>query len=528
MDTLIGIIAFIFVLGVIIVIHEGGHFMFARKFNILCREFAFGMGPILVKKKKGETLYSIRAFPIGGFCAIAGEEVEDDPLIGKDLVKLDIVNGVIKKIYIDTDKYVFDDVNTYVLKSYDLYDANDTHDLYMILEENGIEKKYPVDPQALYVIAKQEIQIAPHNRTLGAKRKRERALVIFGGPLMNFILAFVSFLIVGLIIGFASSEPVLTEVTDDTPAYQYGLQENDRILQLQSGLLSQDVQEWDDISTFMSKYANEKTGEKIIVKYERNKKTQETSINPQYSIYSLGLYSDYTKDGVFILEVSGKAEEAGLKAGQEIISIDGDDITSWYDVYEVFKDNTTGRTVEITVQENGQTSKYSVQPYSQKVIDSQQSLFGDKIPMAKISLGISPKTEFNFFKSFAYAGEMTYSSGALVFKTFDLLINSSEVGLKDLSGPVGIFSLSKSVATQAGFVGLLSLIGLLSVNVGLLNLLPIPALDGGRLVFIAYEAITKKKPNPKVETALIGVTMILLFGLMIYVFYNDILRLIGV
>jgi len=70
----------------IIIIDEGGHFFFARRANILCREYAFGMGPLLWKKKKGETLYSIRALPIGGFCAIAGEEVEDDPL--KELKKI--------------------------------------------------------------------------------------------------------------------------------------------------------------------------------------------------------------------------------------------------------------------------------------------------------------------------------------------------------------------------------------------------------------------------------------------------------
>ena len=79
-SVIISILAFVFALGLIIIIHEGGHFFFARRANILCREYAFGMGPLLWKKKKGETLYSIRALPIGGFCAIAGEEVEDDPV----------------------------------------------------------------------------------------------------------------------------------------------------------------------------------------------------------------------------------------------------------------------------------------------------------------------------------------------------------------------------------------------------------------------------------------------------------------
>ena len=103
----------------------------------------------------------------------------------------------------------------------------------------------------------------------------------------------------------------------------------------------------------------------------------------------------------------------------------------------------------------------------------------------------------------------------------------AEVGIKDLSGPVGIYQLT-SEAAKGGFASLLNFIGFLSVNVGFMNLLPIPALDGGRLVFVAYEAITKKKPNQKVETVLITVTMLLLFGLIIFVSFNDILRLLGV
>ena len=86
MDIIIGILAFLLVLGTIILVHEWGHYIFAKRANILVREFAFGMGPIIFKKKKGETLYTIRAFPVGGFCAITGEEFEEDPL--KILIKL--------------------------------------------------------------------------------------------------------------------------------------------------------------------------------------------------------------------------------------------------------------------------------------------------------------------------------------------------------------------------------------------------------------------------------------------------------
>ncbi len=125
-DVIVSILAFVFALGLIIIIHEGGHFFFARRANILCREYAFGMGPLLWKKKKGETLYSIRALPIGGFCAIAGEEVEADPLKENKKVKLVIVDGVIKKIIIDDKNNLFDTLKEVQVLEYDLFDANDT------------------------------------------------------------------------------------------------------------------------------------------------------------------------------------------------------------------------------------------------------------------------------------------------------------------------------------------------------------------------------------------------------------------
>ena len=140
-------------------------------------------------------------------------------------------------------------------------------------------------------------------------------------------------------------------------------------------------------------------------------------------------------------------------------------------------------------------------------------------------MGVSPSYKFSILQSFAYSGKRTVASMTAIVDTFSLLFSGS-ASISNLSGPVGIFSLTKRVASQ-GFAQLLNLMGLLSVNIGLLNLLPIPALDGGRLVFIAYEAITKKKPNQKVETALITITMLLLFGLMIYVTFGDILRLLG-
>lgn len=638
MDFIIGIIAFVFVLGVIVIVHEGGHFLFARRVNILCREFAFGMGPLLWSKKKGETQYSLRAFPIGGFCAIAGEELEADPFAGMDEIRLEIVDGKIVGFYLNDCDERFPKKK---IVKYDIFDAEQTGNLYMTVVEDGVEVTYPVHPQAMLYDKKLKMQIAPYNRTINSKKKRDRALVIFGGPLMNFLLALVVFFIAGLIQGYPNySSAKVDDITDGSPVWEAGIRDGDIITKLQSGDLVLDITEWNDISKFMDSYKDNNVNLPIKITYLRNNSENEAIVNPYVNIYNTGFGNDYTLIG--LLSIYGKlpneakiinlqsgllnsdvtktlekktayyswsserglvlsnnddytvvdfgkivlffdsylkeemtdkiivtykinnevrtasinsddlfyskdgkytsfkflvssyskydnnmANNTELKVGDIILGINNIDATSQYDINKAFEDYLGKNDEKITLNILRGTEKLtiSVKPFSDKIMDTQSTTSGDRIPNIKIAMGVSPSYKFSLIKSFGYSGKRTLSSMTAIIDTFGLLFSGS-ASVSNLSGPVGIFSLTKSVATQ-GFAQLLNLMGLLSVNIGLLNLLPIPALDGGRLVFIAYEAITKKKPNQKVETALITVTMLLLFALMIYVTFGDILRLLG-
>ncbi|MFA7127383.1 MAG: site-2 protease family protein, partial [Bacilli bacterium] len=252
---ILGIIISILVLGILIIVHELGHFLFARRVNILCREFAFGMGPILWKKKKGETTYLIKAFPIGGYCAIAGEELENDPLKDKKEVGLDIVDGIINRIYVDIDDSKFSSIPRYRLVAYDLFDQKQTGDLFIRVEGETGAIDYSVSQSAMIVFTKEEIQIAPYHRTVNSKRKRDRAMVMFGGPMMNFLLALFVFFLAGLIGGFDNlSSSQLDNMQKDTPAYDANLRDGDIITRLSSGVLDQEVIEWSDISNFMQDY----------------------------------------------------------------------------------------------------------------------------------------------------------------------------------------------------------------------------------------------------------------------------------
>ncbi|MCK9536235.1 MAG: RIP metalloprotease RseP [Bacilli bacterium] len=527
------LIGFILILGIIIAVHEGGHYIFAKKAGILVREFSFGMGPQLIKKKKGETVYSLRAFPIGGFCAIAGEEFEGDPFANISRVKLDIEKGVIKGFYLDFDN---PEINypEYVIVGYDLYDKGQTGNLYMDVDENGNVIRYPVDPQAIIYERKTEMQIAPYNRTLGAKSKKKRAMVMFGGPLMNFLLALVVFFLAGLIQGFPDFSTSTVSFIDmdkvnPTPAYEAGLRTGDIITKLKAGDLIVEINEWSDISDFMSKYTTTGKTDMIEVKYNQGDTHKTVFVNPQIKIYNIDTVGQFTGQGIKVIKVNKHENEMAnnkeLNDGDIIVEINGVsylELTNMYRELTEFSGEDPKEKISLKVIRNDEIKDITVRPYSKAIMEKQIIALGE--PIVKIEIGINPIYKFSLLKSFIYSGERTIKSFTAIYDSFYLLFKDKTVTIKAFSGPVGIAAIIGSVMRQ-GVVNIFALIGLLSVNVGLLNLLPIPALDGGRLVFLGYEAITGKKPNQKVETALITVTMLLLLAFMVFVTFNDILGL---
>lgn len=530
MTVLYTILGFVFILGLIIAVHEFGHYIFAKRAGILVREYAFGMGPQLLKKKKGETVYSLRAFPIGGFCAIAGEEFEGDPFANISRMKLRIENGVIKGFYLDVDnkeiKYP-----EYSIVGYDIYDKDETGNLYMDVDENGQVVRYKVDPQALIYYKKTELQIAPYNRTLGSKNKRQRAMVMFGGPLMNFLLALVVFFIAGLIQGFPNyAETKVTfagmDESNPTPAYAAGLRSGDVIIELRAGELYVETQEWSDISDFMDQYTEVGLATTIEATYLRDGVKKTVLIEPNimmYNIYAIGKFDEW---GIKITQLDkrdtkGMADIKELQIGDIITKINGVnhlELAKMYRELADFSGEDPKERVTLEIIRDGEVKEIKVRPLSKMIME--RIAAGE--PVVDVSMGVSPGYKFSLAKSLVYSGKQTAKSFTAIIDSFYLLFRDKSVTVKAFSGPVGIAVIIGSVVKQ-GLVSVLVLMGLLSVNLGLFNLLPIPALDGGRLVFLGYEAITGKKPNQKIETALITITMLLLIGFMIFVTFNDII-----
>ena len=537
--VILGIIVFVIVLGVIVLIHEAGHFLIAKKSGILCHEFSIGMGPLIWQTKKGETMFSIRAIPFGGYVAMAGEEVEFDVLKDVKRIKVILEKNRVAKIIINLDNPKYKDLPVYNLLSYDLSGTLEGHsdELYLELEsESGEINKYIVNRDAMMnVEKKEEMQIAPKNRTFAYKPFWNRFFSVLAGPLMNFVLAIIVFFIMGVCYGYAdTSSTKIAEVSG--PALVAGLENDDTIYSINGEELS----DWDDLSSAMAKAAKgegisqEGTIEVVYLDASNNNQKVTVVLEPQVFIYSVEMvlkYDKETPDNKVIVGDYGdlmsetKAGKAGLLPGDEILKIDDTDINGVKDILVFFNSFTEAKTVKFYVnrtKEDGtmEALSFDVDTYSADMLDT------SSIPQTKLTMGVSTGSSRDLVKSLYMPWVQTGEASIQIFKTLGLFFKKgSGVKLTDLSGPVGILNLfTQLVKGDDAFYQILYWTGLLSVNIGLINLLPLPALDGGRLAFLAYEGVTRKKPTPKVENMIHNIGFILLMGLFVVILISDVIK----
>lgn len=540
--TIIGLIAFAFVMTVLVIVHEGGHFFAAKKAGILCHEFSIGMGPLIYQKKKGETLYSIRALPIGGYVSMAGEEIEDNILKDVEKVRLVIKDDRVSKIIINLENPNYQDLPVYTLGKYDLIGTKEAlpDELFIeVTNDEGECKRLIVERDCLVNFEKKaEVQIAPYDRNFVNKPLLNRFFSVFAGPFMNFILAAVIFFAIGLFTGYAdTSHTVIGDVTYVENSNNT-LEKGDEITSI-NGITTTT---WDQISQTMAQIAS--GGSNYTSKiHVTTKDGKDIYINPSVYIYTieLALLNDGTDDAI-IGEYSAnnsktKAFLAGLRKNDKIIGVfaknpstneiidelkyDDDRVLTKSELLAFFQRKTidVGPDIYIRYDRDGNISTSdAIESYDKRTLNSQG------ITSTKVQLGITCKNKFNFVKLLYMPWVQTGESITSIVKTLGLIFSNSRIGVDDLSGPIGIFTILKSAIQQGT---LFSWMAILSVNLGFVNLLPLPALDGGRLAFLLYEAITKKKPNAKVENIIHTVGFILLMGLMIFICFNDLSRCIG-
>ena len=416
---MLGILTFILVFGIIVVVHEFGHFYFAKKSGILVREFAIGMGPkIFAHIGKDGTAYTIRILPLGGYVRMAGWGDDTTEIKTGTPVSLTLTDdGKVKRINLSGKKLD----QTALPMQVTQFDFEDKLFIKgLVLEE---EKTFAVDHDATVVEADgTEVRIAPldvqyQNATIWGK-----LITNFAGPMNNFILGVVVFWI---------------------------------LIFMQGGV--------------------------------RDVDTNQFHIMPQ-----------------------GALAKVGLPETAQITKIGSHEISNWESLIQAVEAETkdkTAPTLDVTISEKGRDKQVTVTPEENQ---------------GRYLLGVQPGIKSDFLSMFVGGFTTAADSALRILSALKNLILQPD--LNKLGGPVAIFKES-SDAAKNGIENVLYFLAMISINIGIFNLIPIPALDGGKIVLNILEAIRRKPLKQEIETYVTLAGVVIMVVLMIAVTWNDIMRL---
>ena len=416
---MLGILTFILVFGIIVVVHEFGHFYFAKKSGILVREFAIGMGPkIFAHIGKDGTAYTIRILPLGGYVRMAGWGDDTTEIKTGTPVSLTLTDdGKVKRINLSGKKLD----QTALPMQVTQFDFEDKLFIKgLVLEE---EKTFAVNHDATVVESDgTEVRIAPldvqyQNATIWGK-----LITNFAGPMNNFILGVLVFWI---------------------------------LIFMQGGVKDVD--------------------------------TNQFHVMPQ-----------------------GALAKVGVPETAQITKIGSHEVSNWESLIQAVESETkdkTAPTLDVTISEKGSDKQVTVTPEESQ---------------GRYLLGVQPGIKSDFLSMFVGGFTTAADSALRILSALKNLIFQPD--LNKLGGPVAIFKAS-SDAAKNGIENVLYFLAVISINIGIFNLIPIPALDGGKIVLNILEAIRRKPLKQEIETYVTLAGVVIMVVLMIAVTWNDIMRL---
>jgi regulator of sigma E protease len=443
------IVWFVIVIGVLILVHELGHFMMARLAGVGVERFSIGFGPVLWRFRGKETEYCVSAIPMGGYVKMMGDD--ENPL------------------------------------------------------EGGATGAY--DP----------------GRSFNGKPLWIRFLIVFAGPAMNFLLAAAIFALVFMVVGRPVLPSIVGRVVEGGPAAQAGLRTGDRIVAVDG----QPVQYWDEVLRALQR----QRGETLQLSVRSDAGERKVAVTPAAStvrdvfgedqrVWDIGA-RPFTPPIVGEVVASMPAATAGLRAGDTVTGVDGGPILSWDELAETIHGR-AGRETSLEVRRGDQTLRLTVVPTAVK--DRRPD--GKEVEVGRI--GISPALGTSYVRSnpmlavgqgVARTVEVTWLTAVGLYKIIVGQLDRSNIG-----GPIQIAVAAGEQARQ-GLPSLAFFTAVISVNLFLLNLLPVPMLDGGHLLFFVCEAVLGRPLSVRKREVAQQVGFVLLILLMVFAVYNDLMRI---
>lgn len=368
--------------------------------------------------------------------------------------------------------------------------------------------------QGMYEEGDEEEEQKPEKGSFTSVSLGRRAAIIAAGPIFNFLLAFIFAVVIMSVVGYDPAQ-VLT-VESGSPAAEAGLETDDVITKY----MGDSVEIGRDVSTWMALYGLQ-PDQQVTMTVRRGNEFVDLAFTPAViEKYMMGITYDAENETAEVTAVSegSPLSDAGAKAGDVITAIDGNAITTSASLSQYFKDHPlTSSPVTVTFERDGLSYEKEVTPVESRSVD-----LGFEYNLGRVKTDAAGVLKYSFIEVNYWIKTTVRSLGMLFTGRFSV---------NDLSGPVGIVDIvgttyeqSRSEGALMTWMNMFNLIILLSANLGVMNLLPIPAIDGGRLLFLLIEAIRGKPMNRQVENAVQLVSMALLLILMVYVMYHDITR----
>jgi regulator of sigma E protease len=449
-DVVYTVLSFLIAIGILIAIHEFGHFWVARKLGVKVLRYSIGMGKPLWIKKFGadKTEFVLAAIPIGGYVSMLNEQEGE------------------------------------------------------VAEE---EKHRAFNRQPIW----------------------KRSLIVLAGPAFNFFLAI--FIYWGISVwGVEGTKPVIKQIEPNSIAQKAGLNKGDEIVNVEGW----DTPTWnavfhETIPNLISRSQvtmSVKSESGIITEHQLDLSTVDINRSIKRPLDEMGIYS-FELPAIIDKVIEGKsAEKAGLLPGDRIVKLGDKPIIHWYQVARYLQDK-ANKTFTIVVERNGELVSSSITPYEAEIKGIKLGRIGAavQIPQQQDSEYESAVNQYSPLAAIGYALHRTWNVTYTTGKALGLMV-TMQMSLTNISGPINIAVVAGKTAS-IGVMQYILFLALVSISLGILNLLPIPILDGGHLLYYIIEAI-KGSPVSEVTEAIgqrIGIMFLIM--LMLLAFYNDIVRL---